>query len=60
MEEDDFEDDMWYDEDDWYEEQMQRKAEQMAERASMCKCGAWQFGKDGNVYHVADCCCGAE
>lgn len=55
---DEWEDD--YDEDDWREEMEERKAEELAERAANCKCGAWQFAKDGSVVHVADCCCGAE
>jgi hypothetical protein len=48
------------DEDDWREEMEERREEELAERAATCKCGAWQFAKDGSVIHVADCCCGAE
>lgn len=55
MDDDEY-DDMGYDEDDEEERQYQEDAE----RASNCKCGAWTFGKDGNVYHVADCYCGAD
>lgn len=49
-----------FDEDDWREEMEERRQEELAERAAMCKCGAWQFAKDGSVVHVSDCCCGAE
>ena len=55
-----------WDEDDYYDEEwereeiMERREEELAERAATCSCGAWVFGKDGKVYHVADCCCGAE
>lgn len=49
-----------YDELDWEEEEQEREEEEMAERSSFCSCGAWVFGKDGKVYHVADCYCGAE
>jgi hypothetical protein len=49
-----------YDELDWEEEEQERKEEEMAERAASCNCGAWVFGKDGKVYHVSDCYCGAE
>jgi uncharacterized Zn finger protein (UPF0148 family) len=49
-----------FDEDDWREEMEERRQEELAERAATCECGAWVFGKDGKVYHVADCCCGAE
>lgn len=56
-------DDDWekeFDEDMWREEREEKEYEEMAERAANCKCGAWQFAKDGSVIHVADCCCGAE
>lgn len=56
---DDWEDDD-YDEDDWREEQEERRLEELAERAATCRCGAWQFAKNGEVVHVADCYCGAE
>jgi hypothetical protein len=49
-----------FDEDDWREEMEERRQEELAERAALCKCGAWQFAKNGSVVHVADCCCGAE
>ena len=49
-----------FDDRDWEEEEQERREEENAERASLCKCGAWVFGKDGKSYHVADCCCGAE
>ena len=42
--------------DDYYE----RQQEELQERAMYCTCGAWKLGKSGEVYHVADCCCGAE
>lgn len=45
---------------DWEEEEQEREEEIRAERASLCKCGAWVFGKDGGAYHVADCYCGAD
>lgn len=48
------------DEDDYRERMEEQRLEELAERASFCKCGAWQFAKDGSVIHVADCCCGAE
>lgn len=48
------------DEDDYRERMEEQRLEELAERASFCKCGAWQFAKDGSVVHVADCCCGAE
>lgn len=48
-------------ENDYDSEYYQEKAEEEREqRALECSCGAWQMGKDGKVYHVADCCCGAE
>lgn len=68
IEEDQNEDDLWYgdeadDDDDWYdldELQKEIEEEEKYERASNCTCGAWIITKRGNVYHVADCCCGAE
>jgi len=42
---------------DFYQEQRERELE---ERAANCECGAWQMAKNGEVIHVADCCCGAE
>lgn len=45
---------------DWELEEQEREEEERAERAANCKCGAWKFGKDGQVCHVADCYCGAE
>jgi hypothetical protein len=61
FENDDFYDDDFdeYDndnDDDYYE----RQQEELQERAMNCTCGAWKLGKSGEVYHVADCCCGAE
>jgi hypothetical protein len=58
----DEDDDEWegFNEEDWREEQAERKLEELAERAALCTCGAWQFAKDGSVVHVADCYCGAE
>ena len=55
-ESEEFEDDDGRDE-DFYQEQRERELE---ERASNCSCGAWQMAKNGEVIHVADCCCGAE
>ena len=52
--EDDYSDE--YNPDDFYE----RQQEELQERAMECTCGAWKLGKSGEVYHVADCCCGAE
>lgn len=53
------EDEDWDDgrDDDFYQEQRERELE---ERAANCSCGAWQMTKNGEVIHVADCCCGAE
>lgn len=55
------EDEDWDDDDgrddDFYQEQRERELE---ERAANCDCGAWQMTKNGEVIHVADCCCGAE
>ena len=48
------------DEEDYRERMEEQRLEELAERAALCKCGAWQFAKDGSVVHVADCCCGAE
>lgn len=48
------------DSEDYYERWEEQRAEELAERAASCKCGAWQFAKDGAVVHVSDCCCGAE
>lgn len=42
---------------DFYEKQRERELE---ERAACCTCGAWQMTDNGQVIHVADCCCGAE
>jgi hypothetical protein len=49
--------DDYFDDDDDY---MERHEEEMQERASNCTCGAWKMSKNGEVFHVADCCCGAE
>ena len=51
-----------FDKDDSFDEDyyIEQRENELAERAAMCKCGAWQFAKDGTVIHVADCCCGAE
>lgn len=55
---------MVYDESDdeeWdADDEEERWAEEEAEYAATCTCGAWVFGKDGKVYHIADCFCGAE
>jgi hypothetical protein len=57
FDDDDFDDDSdEYDPDDFYE----RQQEELQDRAMDCTCGAWKLGKSGEVYHVADCCCGAE
>lgn len=55
-------DDCEYGEDDGTDEDFYREQheKELEERAWNCSCGAWQIGKDGKVYHVADCCCGAE
>ena len=53
---DDYDEDSDYDDDDYYE----REHEELQERAMNCTCGAWRMSKSGEVYHVADCCCGAE
>lgn len=43
-----------------YEERIrEERQEELFERAAACTCGAW-VAKDWEVYHVADCCCGAE
>jgi hypothetical protein len=44
------------DDDDHYED-LYNHWEQLA---STCRCGAWKFGQNGEVFHVADCVCGAE
>lgn len=54
-EDEEFEDDGR--DEDFYQEQRERELE---ERAANCECGAWQMAKNGEVIHVADCCCGAE
>lgn len=54
----DEEDDGWYDDDE--DDIEERRENERAEIAYNCKCGAWVFGKDGRVYHVADCVCGAD
>ena len=54
-EDEEFEDDGR--DEDFYQEQRERELE---ERAANCECGAWQMTKNGDVIHVADCCCGAE
>lgn len=41
-------------------DEQERQEEEYYERACSCTCGAWQVGKDGRGYHVADCYCGAE
>jgi uncharacterized Zn finger protein (UPF0148 family) len=48
------------DSEDYRERELEQRENELAERAATCKCGAWQFAKDGSVIHVADCCCGAE
>ena len=53
---DDYDEDSDYDDDDYFE----REQEELQERAMNCTCGAWKMSKSGEVYHVADCCCGAE
>lgn len=59
---DDFYDDDFdeYDEDEDDDDYYERQQEELQERAMNCTCGAWKLGKSGEVYHVADCCCGAE
>lgn len=48
-------------ENDYDEEYYREKADEERERKAIeCSCGAWKMGKDGKVYHVADCFCGAE
>ena len=56
-------DDYFDDDDDYFgddDDYMERHEEEMQERASNCTCGAWKMSKSGEVFHVADCCCGAE
>jgi len=56
-------DDYFDDDDDYFgddDDYMERHEEEMQERASNCTCGAWKMSKNGEVFHVADCCCGAE
>ena len=48
------------DENDYDDDFYERQQEELQERALDCTCGAWKLGKNGEVYHVADCCCGAE
>jgi uncharacterized Zn finger protein (UPF0148 family) len=54
-EDEEFEDDGR--DEDFYQEQREME---LGQRAANCKCGAWQMAKNGEVIHVADCCCGAE
>jgi hypothetical protein len=56
----DLDDDDYEDDDDFYERLEEQKQEELWERAHECTCGAWQHDNKGNVFHVADCCCGAE
>ena len=50
-----------YDEDDDRDDWEEKEAERLAEIADKCTCGAWQFNEQRTeVFHVADCCCGAE
>ena len=50
-----------YDYEDDREDYLDKEAERLAEIANNCTCGAWQFNeKRTEVFHVADCCCGAE
>lgn len=42
------------------EDREEAEWEERCELAATCKCGAWIFNKNGDVVHVADCCCGAE
>jgi hypothetical protein len=53
-------DDDYEDAEDYRDRMEEQRFEELAERAALCKCGAWQFAKNGEVVHVADCCCGAE
>ena len=39
-------------------EHAEQESENRIENALSCKCGAWGFGENGNVYHAADCVCG--
>ena len=50
------------DEDDYYERLKEEQEEQAQEQeiALNCICGAWKIDAFGQVYHVGDCCCGAE
>lgn len=58
--EDDYED-RDYDFDDDRDEYEEREEGRLAEIADNCTCGAWQFNESRTkVFHVADCCCGAE
>ena len=57
---DDFDDYDDSDENDYEDDFYERQQEELQERAMECTCGAWKLGKSGEVYHVADCCCGAE
>lgn len=60
IEEDQNEDDLWYDGDYDDTEDMTREEEENYDRATSCTCGAWVMTEKGNVFHVADCYCGAE
>ncbi len=54
-------DDDGYDDDDDRDDWEEREEERLAEIAETCTCGAWQFNETRTkVFHVADCCCGAE
>ena len=57
---DDDDDDDYCGDDDDDDDYFERQQEELQERASNCTCGAWQVSKTGEVYQVADCCCGAE
>jgi len=50
--EEDGEDD--FDAEDYEEKRFQEECEY----AANCTCGAWQFNKNNNPVHVADCICG--
>jgi hypothetical protein len=49
-----------YDYDGFYEDLEDREFEERILMAANCKCGAWAISKSGEIFHVADCVCGAE
>jgi hypothetical protein len=55
------EDDPMYWDDEDEDDLIDRRENELAERAWSCTCGAWTFNTDKTkVLHVADCICGAE